>query len=328
MGTIRNNRIFLFVFFAIIAYSITIDSISELTRTLISNNFGEFGRLWFIQVAVILICAVAFFFVLRLTAHKAGKVIGAEVTAARADHQPPLDFLLMGYSPRDRRLSLDEMLNELKVLGADAVAGNSKLYKDAQEQHAYPSKTPEGGGPPIVNRWQQNLRAAWHHRKTLKAIYVLDPDKDEFAELSRYLQAALPHVEMVRISAEAAPGKQFCTYDGAGLAIPSSYENYSYVYEGLRRGLEMVHARVHQEPGASRKKGFWALILGVETEDAADRRTCIDATAGQKVFSIAAAILTLNRPLKFSYVTTFNPGGVFGEVCFYDTRLLLAGTSS
>lgn len=320
MEEIRNRRVFLGAFLFILLNAALLAALTDLAKGLATGIYLGQNEFWISQVVFIFVFAVIFYFVLQITARKAGKVIGAEVTTARAERQPPLEYLLMGYSPRDASPTLEEILEELSVLGPAAVAGSGAIYDKALKDHNCMK---------ISNRWQQNLRAAWHHHEKLKAIFVLDPDRDQFEDLRCYLKAALPHVDVIRISTTENPGAPFCTYDGGGRMILPSYENYNHVYEGLRRGTEMVRARVRQEPGASWAKGPKAWLWGTGIEDYADRLTCIDATAGQKVFSIAAAVLTLNRPLKFSYVTTRSDDDVAsGEVRFYDAHLRLSGPSS
>ena len=50
-----------------------------------------------------------------------------------------------------------------------------------------------------------------------------------------------------------------------------------------------------------------------------DEQCCVDVTPGYKPFSIAAATLTFNRRLHFSYVT------IGGKVIFYDADLTIVG---
>lgn len=50
-------------------------------------------------------------------------------------------------------------------------------------------------------------------------------------------------------------------------------------------------------------------------------RICVDITAGQKVFSVAAAMVTMNRRLIFSYVNNQ------GKTLFYDARINIGGES-
>lgn len=58
-----------------------------------------------------------------------------------------------------------------------------------------------------------------------------------------------------------------------------------------------------------------------------DRDICIDATPGLKLFSIAAAVTTLDRNLWLGYVVT--DGGHPGEgvVQIYDPRVEFAGAA-
>jgi hypothetical protein len=318
MGNIRANRAFMLFFLALVIGAVLLNTISTLIDDWLTETFFPTGHNWAGVLVGLLVLLVLSYIATRFFANRAGKILGAEVITVRADRQEPLPFLLMGYSPLAQ---VDAVMEELQVLRAENVALPSAAFSAACE--AVGRKAVQG------NVWQQNLRAAWHHREKLIAVYILNPDKDQFAEIEKYLRLALnevrPNLEIIQIDDVRSRSRaSFAAYDAAGRIIPGTYENYTYSYEGLRRGVDMVHARgdiakLTGEP----KPGFLAWLFGRDQSDKIDRLICVDATAGLKIFSVAAAALTLNRPLKFSYVTS---GATGGELRFYDTNLKIAAS--
>ena len=315
MDEIRANRQY-FRFVALVAGSaITVGLITEIIlRVSIEPLLPTGPGAWMGYVFIGLFLCGLFLYFAKETAKSAGKIIGVQVSARAAKRQPPLHFVIMGYSPL-REQDIGPLLDEITLVGSDAAASNV-------EQFALACQLKEHTPIPF-NSWQQNLRSAWHHRANLKAIYVLDPSIDQFEAFKQYMEHAFTTgghcISVIRITSSDTLNEPFVTIDGSGAEIPRTYENYDYVYQGLHRGLELIHARGDLEE-----------ILGLQKEkfkrDRIDAQICVDATAGQKIFSIAASVLTLNRPLKFSYVTTKVQGEQSGgDVRFYDTNVRFSG---
>ncbi len=149
--------------------------------------------------------------------------------------------------------------------------------------------------------WQQNLRAAYHHRTKLKEILVLLPNEDLklFGAFKAFMEGMFKKggYEITVSIIKDRDGRPFVMRGRSFEFDPPNYEDYDYVYEGLRRGLDMVRES-HDI-----------------TIDMMSENTIVDTTPGIKIFSIAAAILTLNMDLKFSYVTNS------GDLRFYDASL-------
>lgn len=294
-------------------------------RVLLPEN-ASFLTYSALAVFVLPLGFVYFFF----TGKQVGRVLGANVKVTLADEQEPLTYLMMGYSPLDpAKVKFEALKAELEALGGEAVASDSAGFGAALEK--------AGRAPVSPNPWQQNLRSTWHHRGKLRYILVLQPDTDQFDDFQEYLtlafkngdpKAAAPKIlKITRQRSEAA----FTTNDRqTGRLVPADYEDYFYVYEGMLRGLEQI-AELHRKDNPSAGtgiRGIWRWLAGGRIADRVDRMTCVDATAGQKVFSVAAAALTINRKLKFSYVTTFRSDRKFGEVKFYDANLDFATDDS
>lgn len=232
----------------------------------------------------------------RMTSDSASSTIGAR------------RVLIMGLSPLAQTAE--------SAIGSDIdriVAG-----KFGAEQVALPvSEFKKLADLPVATPWQQNIRAMWFHanpkilppERRLQQALVLPSAESwkQFPLFKRYAEAlfgAAVEIDYVRQSrgSEAA----FCTRDDRG-NVCRDYENYDYVRDGLLRAVEQAG-----EAGTRYR----------------DADICIDATPGQKPFSIAAAIITLNRRLVFSYVTTGQPGSdVGGEVKTYDAHIDVTGLS-
>lgn len=60
-----------------------------------------------------------------------------------------------------------------------------------------------------------------------------------------------------------------------------------------------------------------AVAVAEREFDAPHDRVCVDVTPGQKIYSIAAAMVTMNRKLIFGYVTNQ------GVASFYDARIAI-----
>ena len=161
---------------------------------------------------------------------------------------------------------------------------------------------------PTVTAWQQNIRSMNHHRQTLERVIVL-PSEESLKQLSefktyagRLFSVTNPNLSIESVESSDDSEDSFFIFDGQERI--RSYENYDYVRDGLERAVKQAMRKT-----ASRK--------AVRQQD-----ICIDATAGQKTFSIAAAIITLNSKLVFSYVTTKTDGErKGGEVRFYDAAV-------
>jgi hypothetical protein len=149
--------------------------------------------------------------------------------------------------------------------------------------------------------WQQNLRRIAANIDTLEAIYILpslesDIQFDVFVEYASAIAGRpMPICRVLDVD-----GQPFAWTDEEGRRW-QDYESYNYVYSGIRRAIEQARADL---PGLTNEE------------------ICMDVTAGQKIFSIASGIATLNNGLVFSYVTS--QGADIGKVQFYDVKVTFA----
>ena len=283
------------------------------------------SRFLLILVVLFGIFAWALFVVTK----SAGSILGIDVATWNSNNQKALPFLVMGYSPIGSRLdnysdekdACEKIIAELNKLGPAVVSANAEDFQNACKAKDVTSVRP--------NSWQQNLRSAWHHRSQLEYIFVLNPSRDQFDLFKSYMDAAFKGEDkkptILLIAESGIPSSKagaFHLTDQSGRVLPADYENYDYVYFGLSQALQQIRqCRAGLDTHRSDDNGLQGRSLPTHRDARFDELTCIDITAGQKIFSIAAAALTLNRPLKFSYVNTE------GVLRFFNTNLRIASRS-
>jgi hypothetical protein len=144
---------------------------------------------------------------------------------------------------------------------------------------------------------QQNVRAIHNLLPDLTHVYIL-PSRESLKQLPEFLAGAkllFPEIRFVPV---------FCYPEDSGSDDPDrnmDYEKSEYVHDGLKTAIAM----------ASEDHRVAALPSDI----------CIDATAGQKTFSIASAIVTMNNEILLSYVTNE------GKPKYYDMSASFGGTS-
>jgi hypothetical protein len=220
--------------------------------------------------------------------------------------------LIMGLSPlRDAQEASIRGDIEHGALRADEIAlpvhGFGLLQSAAKA---------EGRPLAAATPWQQNIRAMWFHanpevppHRRLKKVLVLpsEESRGQFALFKAYGKTLFgAAVEIDHVRQASGSDAFFCIRDADGKEC-RDYESYDYVRDGLQRGLQQAKA----------------------SGNYTDADICIDATPGQKPFSIAAAIITLNTDVVFSYVTTNQPGSSRGgEVKLYDAHIYVTGVTA
>ena len=290
---IENNRRIIGFIFLVIAVSFANSIMGEMSAVIIKQFFGNENQI-ILAISFLIISLISFGALFYLLTRRVGKIIGTSVITRNSLDDRNIKYLIMGYSPlpeEDISKTVDAMKNELVILGVDVVAGDRNSYEKATTDLA----SAERSALPKQNKWQQNLRSAWAHKDYLEQILVLNPDKDQFEHIQHYLSHAFSiinrKITIRLITYSNTNGMPFKTInDETAEWIEPNYENYVYVYRGMRRGLNMIAGE----------------------SDELDREICIDATPGQKPFSIAAAMITLKRKLVYSYVNNQ------GKLKYYD----------
>lgn len=252
------------------------------------------------NVISLLIVGVFAWVVYSYAYRNAGRLIGSTAKMEPFDSVKPCRFLVMGYSPDFEPDLRKKALDEIALRGIDHVALSNDAFRIKQA---------ELGDEPWKkhNKWQQNIRAIKPHLKngTLERVLILRPsDTDEgYREFETYLRSALRHHPSVTIGEVTMSDNDdscFRLQETPDIAI-RDYMSYRYVYEGVARAFVIAHGDV-----ASADR-FGSIAI------------CVDATAGNKAFSIAAGIATLNRNAYYSYVDTNT-----GDPVFFNASVQLA----
>lgn len=286
MGTIASNRRraanILVTSGLLLTGGILVFSVEQIITTFLSKD----ANTW-VYILLFFFLFPAFAFITDFTLRRAGHVLGSNVKMSLPENEKPRKYLLTGYSPRNH-VDAEAAVEIAKKLPFETIALPCDEYKEGEHG--------------ILGAWQQNARTLFHHRKTIQRIYIIRPDKNDaqFKQFKTFLLECLKsvkrdNVKIIEIHHYRDESRQFTMVGRTGEEEAPSYEDYDYVYEGLRFGLEMIKKTVD--------------------ENVVERDICVDITPGLKPYSIAAAILTLNRKLQFSYVT------MSGHLKFYDADI-------
>lgn len=147
--------------------------------------------------------------------------------------------------------------------------------------------------------WQQNFRAVWHIIKkrndkkdsSLKAILVVT-SKETTVHFDEFRILLLDRINDAETRGEFSGGlPEIINIIDTGI----DYENYDHVVESLNRAVDYAETSFKASHG----------------------QICVDVTSGSKIFSIAAAMVTLNRKLIFSYMNND------GSPLYYDAKIEL-----
>lgn len=209
--------------------------------------------------------------------------------------------LIMGLSPKAGR-SVATVDNAMPVLPIEIIAlDKAGLATHLKNAKAVTDRTCSGLTLPLSvliekpHGWQQNFRAVWRHIKTgdriwpLKAILVVTSNESEtdFEEFKNLLTDRLKNaVRRGEFVGKLPHIENIC---------PTSidFEEYNDVVDALNNAVD----------------------IAVKRHQVTHNQICIDATAGLKIFSIAAAMVTLNRKLIFSYINND------GRPRYYDAKI-------
>ena len=226
-----------------------------------------------------------------------------------------------------------DLLDETKRL----FAGKSALYstlkpskhrspEDLQILQALEAELGQTLSPVVSGtalNWQQLIRAIDHNHSTLEAVYILPSTQTLLlwdGEARPFLGALFPDAligEVDRAVDRQAAGRRLVIdlvrgRKGAPFSIERrngscgvDYDNYDHT----RAGLEWALDQAQKDFRASRRRGAKPLK---------DSQICVDMTAGLKIFSVAAMIVTLNRDVRLSYVSND------GIVSVFDAEIGLA----
>lgn len=241
---------------------------------------------WLILILFVL-ALILFAWLSDVAMQRAGRVLGSTVKVSMPEREQPRHFFLTGYSPLRGSVTPEKVLENAQRMSLEDL----KADRSEVAHRELPNLGP----------WHQNARAVLFHASRLRAVVILRPDNndDEFEKFVRFLRTCLEKAGNVDVQIRQIhfPGEselQFQMTGRTGRYEPPSYEDYEYVYEGLREGLKQLRQNI---------------------SDWSEDDVCIDVTPGFKPYSIAAAVITFNQGLKFSYVN------MEGHIRFYDADI-------
>lgn len=159
-----------------------------------------------------------------------------------------------------------------------------------------PLRKPQISGYAI--QWQQIARAICQHGKTLECVLVLPSDASwkQWQQFLAFIGALFPKEQFPKLTVDFVRGDDqdaFALPDVSGAPV-RDYEDYAFVRDGLNRAVDQL--RAHAGEGSA---------------PLTEADICVDVTPGPKLFSIGAAIATLNRELRLSYVSNEGQVQVF-----------------
>ena len=200
----------------------------------------------------------------------------AKMRLSRNEKKYPV--LIIGLSPVREDL-LPKVMNDMNF-PLEELAKSTEGFKEYIQE-----KSDKGEKPPFGGPWQQVLRAVNHHHPKIRKLIILPSaeSRNQLSSFEKYVKNFFPNLIVETAKDDDNPNKDFFEYDpdigimgNSELAEKRDYNSYNYVVGGLEQAI---------------------VQSGYKEAD-----ICIDATPGIKIFSIGAAIVTLNRSIKFSYV--------------------------
>lgn len=232
----------------------------------------------------------------------------SRIVVSRMSELEPADLprkvLILGLSALPPGTSIEQALAEAQAWSGSRrhlYTGPAAAWNEARGGSAAQGRAAAAG-------WQQAARMVAVHLDSgkLRRIYVLPSaeTRASFEGFKSYLTTLFGVPLDVRL-VSAEDGSEFEDAAAVDLRRRRSYDNYVYLRDGLKRAIAVAQR---------------------DLTDIDERDICIDATAGFKLFSIAAAVVTLDRTVVLGYVVTGggdNPEE--GVVKLYDPRIEFLG---
>jgi hypothetical protein len=192
----------------------------------------------------------------------------------------------------DRRRDLTQArINEIDL--ATSTESGAHWLKEWPKLRALAMSNSPGAN---AGPWQQNFRACFAERHSLKKVMVLPSHESHlmFDDFKKFIGVLIPGVDVCRVTTQMQPFQS--PHHPPDTHESRNYEDYDYVSEGIE--IAIASARV-EFPGIR------------------DHEICIDITPGLKPYSIAGAVKTLNEDVMMLYVTNA------GEIKIYDAVVQL-----
>jgi hypothetical protein len=252
--------------------------------------------IWLVSLMLILVLV---WLVARVFVSLSSRILASDLVRIKDQTDVPRKVLIMGLSaPPDADKAIEE---------AEFWSKDPGLYAGPAAQWR---EKAGAGAHAIAGGWQQAARMIWAHLagNKLKTIYVLPSAEtaDLLPKFKTYLETLFGRPLSIRpVTGKDGQAYQDTTEEGARRR---SYDNYSYLRDGLIRSVEIAKEEFEKmEAGGGR---LW------------DNEICVDATAGFKLLSIAAAVVAFDRNIVLGYVVSGGgPNPDEGIVKLYDARI-------
>lgn len=247
--------------------------------------------LWFLSGLLLLAGGVYGLFRLR------HGIIFGRATMEHLEDYKGRAVLIMGLSPNSGA-SPDKALQDMDALTLEHLGWSAE--ETTRFLEASPSKNEAQHLTDVQKHpWRQNMRIVRAHLsppahgEPLAAILIIPSVVNASGKGSARDVITFTALLKRKLEGAGYPDIQVLVHEINGV----EYENFSATAATLDRAVRRARHIIREKKRNPRSN------------------ICIDATAGQKVFSIAAATVTLNHDLIFSYVNNK------GEVHFYDAQV-------
>lgn len=241
---------------------------------------------------------------LCMVAPTINRISSANASLVGPSEYPDIEYLITGYSP----LALSTKVKNNIPAEEHAVREETeaKYRIDEFVSANDPNSLDDAIAADSFLSWQQNLRAIHEVRRAgkLKIVYIIQPSKDQNQLFIGFLKRYFENLEFRMVSAKNNRDEVFSVREGK--KDIRDYESFNYVSKAFNRAFELISI----EEGKPQE----------EIESA----VAVDVTPGTKIYSIAAAIQSLNRRILFFYARSGE--GTNGEVLAFDAMVSIAGS--
>jgi len=248
----------------------------------LSGGMGE--QLWAAAAGFVLFVAAA-----RMIYRRRHNLLSSHAISLGATADRPRTILILGLSPLAP--PVDSVTAAIAEMDIENFALATKEFKDL------PSK-PDALNAPI--RWQQPFRAVWQLMESnaqrghpaLKAVLVVSSDGHQGSadQADRFIELLRNRLHDAKERGKFS-GPEPEVYHRTPNGI--DFEDYSQVFKSVNDAVDFAEKELRTNHD----------------------QICVDITGGFKIFSVAAAMVTMNRKILFSYVNGE------GQSHFYDASI-------
>ena len=219
-----------------------------------------------------------------------GRLVRADVEVVGIAALKGRKYLITGYSPLyDYRRKTEKLmpdLDKIRCVDLSYLCG------------------PSDGARELLGNWQQNVRtiSVLMERDGLDEVFVINPSIDQFKAFKKTIESIFPDcLQVTLVHSVDNPDIPYMPYK----RCIADYEDFDYVYGSIKQAVKTVRQRHAARPSDNHNS------------------IALDITPGQKPYSMAAAIATLNSDLLAVYVTSVGeiPDGQSFRLLAYDAEI-------